>query len=313
MAKRKAHHKIAHGILLIDKPQGHSSFDVIRDLRRSTKVKKMGHTGTLDPMATGLLVLCFGEGTKLVPYLTADDKGYEAEVTFGIATDSYDADGQVLARNEPEELYSLTEEQVRSALNLFLGTQDQQPPAFSAIKVNGERLYEKARRGEDVQVPTRTVNFYELVLSSFKAAQSTVYPKAKFWVKCSKGTYIRSLAADLGKSLGIHAHLSSLRRTLAGQFKIENAHQISDITEENIKEKLTSLIHALPHTPLVELNEQAVQAVRQGKTIPCPNEVHTTEQPGLYRAQSSSGNLIALMTYEQGRLKVLRGFNLPEE
>jgi tRNA pseudouridine55 synthase len=306
----KYKHKIAHGLLLIDKPKEYSSFDVIRDLRRSTGVKKMGHTGTLDPMATGLLVLCLGEGTKLVPYLTVDDKSYEAEVTFGISTDSFDADGEVTDRNQLDELVHLNEDLVRDALAQFLGTQEQIPPAFSAIKVNGERLYEKARRGEKVVVPSRVVTFYELAFLQFFKGDGTLscLPRVHIRVKCSKGTYIRSLATDLGAKLNVCAHLTSLRRTEAGGFKIEQAVTLDKLNADTLDAHLIPLSQALPQATLLSIDELSVQALRQGKPIKAPQDIATSEL-GLCGALSANGDLVALLTYERGMLKVLRGFN----
>lgn len=311
MAKSsKYKHKIAHGLLLVDKPKEYSSFDVIRDLRRSTGVKKMGHTGTLDPMATGLLVLCLGEATKLVPYLTVDDKSYEAEVTFGISTDSFDADGEVTDRNQVEELVHLNEDLVRDALAQFLGTQEQTPPAFSAIKVNGERLYEKARRGEKVVVPSRVVTFYELAFLHFFKGDGTLscLPRAHVRVKCSKGTYIRSLATDLGAKLNVCAHLTSLRRTEAGGFKIEQAVTLDKLNADTLDAQLIPLSQALPQATLLSIDELSVKALRQGKPIKAPQDIATSEL-GLCGALSANGDLVALLTYERGMLKVLRGFN----
>ena len=310
MAHRSKNGRVAHGLVLVDKPKGYSSFDVIRDLRRSTQVKKMGHTGTLDPMATGLLVVCLGEGTKLVPYLTADDKSYEAEVTFGVATDSYDAEGEVVHRNQREELEHLTEDMLQDSLLSFLGTQEQTPPAFSAIKVNGERLYEKARRGETVTVPPRIVTFYELKLISFSRGDGSLQelPKARIHIKCSKGTYIRSLAVDLGAKLKVHAHLTMLRRTAAGGFNIEQAAQLSDIQADTLNTYLCPLSQALPQATKLAVDQASVVALRQGKSIPAPSDIPASEL-GLCCALSPQGNLVALLTYERGTLRILRGFN----
>lgn len=302
--------QVAHGLLLIDKPKGYSSFDVIRNLRRSTHIKKMGHTGTLDPMATGLLVVCLGEGTKLVPYLTADDKSYEAEVTFGVATDSYDAEGKVSDCNQPEELSHLSERMVQEALVHFIGSQEQIPPAFSAIKVKGERLYEKARRGEEVVVPPRMVTFYELRLIDFSVGDGSLenLPTARLHIKCSKGTYIRSFAVDLGSKLKVHAHLTMLRRTEAGGFNIQQATQLTEINTDSLNTYLLPLSHALPQATQLSVDQAAVTSLRQGKSIPAPQGVSAAEL-GLCCALSPQGDLIALLTYERGSLRILRGFN----
>ena len=302
--------RVAHGLLLIDKAKGCSSFDVIRDLRRQTQVKKMGHTGTLDPMATGLMVICVGEGTKLVPYLTADDKTYEAEVTFGISTDSYDAEGEIIAKNTQDELTHLNEERIERALHHFLGPQTQTPPAFSAIKVNGERLYKKARRGEEVEVPTREVIFYTLNLRSFSPQSEGSPAKVRFTVKCSKGTYIRSLASDLGEQLGVYAHLSQLRRITVGEFSLKRAQLVQEITPESLNSSLIPLIDALPALPIITLTEANLIKVKQGRAIKLPETLKHVKF-SVCRAQSFSGVLVALLKNEAESLKVLRGFNLP--
>ena len=304
---------IAHGVLLIDKPKGLSSFDVIRELRRATGVKKMGHTGTLDPMATGLLVICLGEATKLVPYLTADDKGYEAEVTFGVTTDTYDAEGDITHQAHIDQLQSLRQSSVVDQLTNFMGAQLQRPPAFSAIRVNGERLYDKARRGEKVDVPLRSVTFHHLELTRWSSVDvedmseaSLSFPKAEVTVICSKGTYIRSLAFDLGAVLGCGAHLSALRRTQAGHFKLNEAHDLKSVTSENLSRVLTPLAEALPQAPKVTLNAAEVLAVQQGKVISAPNL--DPSDVGVYRGISTEGRLIALLKKEGAQLKVARGF-----
>ena len=299
----------AHGVLLIDKPRGLSSFDVIRALRRATGIKKMGHTGTLDPMATGLLVICLGEATKLVPYLTADDKEYEAEVTFGVTTNTYDAEGDVTHRAPVEQLSMLQRVEVADALSTFLGRQSQRPPAFSAVRVDGQRLYEKARRGEAVEAPLRQVTFHQLELTNWRAIESEtgdIFPRAEVQVRCSKGTYIRSLASDLGEKLECGAHLTALRRTQAGRFCLNEAHKLESITAETILGAITPLVEALPQAPRVILDSSEVIAILHGKQIDAP-QLEPSEI-GVYRGVSVEGQLIALLQVEGAHLKVARGF-----
>ena len=296
------------GLLLVDKPSGLSSFDVIRHLRRQTGVRKMGHTGTLDPMATGLLVICLGEATKLVPYLTADDKTYEAEITFGTSTNTYDAEGEVIGRTPPEYLSSIDEDMVSQQLSQFMGEQDQRPPSFSAIKVNGKRLYQLARRGEDVQAPMRRVHFYTLNILGFEpyVEEANEYPRVRITVACSKGTYIRSLAHDLGEALGCCAHLSALRRTQAGAHTLHAAHELNQIDAEHLSEQLLPIVGALPNAPIVKLSSKQVISVRQGKAIPPPPSISPSN---IYRAISPEGELVALLKEDHGSLRVQRGIN----
>jgi tRNA pseudouridine(55) synthase len=202
------------GILLVDKAKGLSSHDVVARARRALKTRKVGHAGTLDPMATGLLVILVGRYTRLSNHLTADDKQYLAEVCFGRSTNTDDAEGETL---EEGDASSVTEERVAEVLAAFLGEQDQIPPAFSAISIGGERSYKKARRGESVKIPPRRVVFHDLALEDFSDSV------ARIRVHASKGTYIRSLARDIGQALGVPAHLCGLRRTQSGAYALEGA------------------------------------------------------------------------------------------
>ena len=289
--KRPSKH---HGLLLIDKLKGESSFDIIRSLRRSTQEPKMGHTGTLDPMATGLMIICVGEGTKLVPYLTADDKRYIGEVTFGVSTDSYDAEGEVVSTDSYERAAQLTADDLNEVLPQLSGEIEQRPPAHSAIKVNGERLYEKARRGEAVEAPLRRVTLHALKLDSFTPGTSETYPKATLSVHCSKGTYIRSLALDLGKLVGLNAHLTQLRRTSCGVFNIDQACLAEEVDEESISSHLRPLVDALPHWPLIELNSAQELALKHGQQIYLKEKRNSLHSNPI-RAMSSAGRLVALI------------------
>jgi tRNA pseudouridine55 synthase len=194
------------GLLLIDKPAGVTSFEVVRRARRAVLIRKIGHLGTLDPFATGLLPLCLQEGTKLVPYLMPEPKTYRAQVRLGVTTDTQDSTGLVVAVSEamptPEEVY-------RAAAG-FVGEVTQVPPAYSALHCRGERAYRRARRGEVVDLAPRTVTVYELTVDSVEL------PEVSLTVRCSQGTYMRTLAQDLGDALGCGAHLAALRRLAVG-------------------------------------------------------------------------------------------------
>jgi tRNA pseudouridine55 synthase len=212
------------GFLVIDKPQGWTSHDVVAKVRRAAAPRgrpdapRVGHAGTLDPMATGVLVVCLGAATRLSEWATADDKRYLAEVRLGVETDSYDADGAIVA----ERPAAVSAGQVEAALAGLRGTIEQVPPAHSAIKVGGRRLYDLARRGQAVEAPARTVTVHELRLLELDGT------RARLDVHCSKGTYVRSLAHDLGRRLGCGAHLSGLRRTASGPFRLDQAHRLED-------------------------------------------------------------------------------------
>ncbi len=212
------------GIIVIDKPAGLTSFDVIRKLRRILRMKKMGHSGTLDPMATGVLVILLGSATKLASRFLNGDKGYIGEMTLGITTDSLDAQGTKL-KSIPVNS-DVSEKQIAEAFKKFSGAIEQIPPMVSAKHHKGERLYELARKGITVDRQPVSGTVHELSLKKFTPGE---YPRAEFYCKCSKGVYIRSLAADIGDLLGFGAHLSSLRRVYSQPFSIDQARTLDEI------------------------------------------------------------------------------------
>lgn len=209
------------GILLVDKPQEWTSHDVVNLVRRRFRQNKVGHCGTLDPMATGLLVIVVGKGTKLSQKLSGDNKVYSGTVFLGTETDSQDAEGKVVAEYD---MSAVTKEQVMALEEKFIGPQEQIPPMVSALKRNGKTLHELARQGIEVEREPRPITINELKISNIEL------PKFDVYADCSKGTYIRTLAYDMGKALGGGAHLCGLRRLASGQFSIENA-----VTIETIK------------------------------------------------------------------------------
>src|ERR1700677_926577 len=202
------------GAILIDKPAGPTSHDVVDAIRRKFRIKKVGHCGTLDPNATGLLIIVLGRGTKLSEKLMGDDKVYEGTMKFGIATSSYDADGEIL---ETKPVPPLTLDQLNTLAGEFIGDQMQVPPMVSAIKKDGVPLYKLARKGIEVEREPRLVHIY-----NFRFANYTE-PLGEFKLACTKGTYIRSLAHDLGQKLGCGAHLTALRRSASGKFDVADA------------------------------------------------------------------------------------------
>lgn len=207
-------------MLLVDKPKGWTSFDVVNKIRSLFKVRKIGHAGTLDPMATGLLVICSGKKTKELDRFMGLEKEYEGEMILGARTPSFDAETPVSERRSTDDI---TEDRVRSVLSEFVGHQSQVPPMWSAVKVNGRRLYEYARKGKEVARSARDV--YIDSITSVKIAMPTV----AFTVVCSKGTYIRSLVEDVGQRLGCGAYLSALRRTRIGPYRVSDALTIEDL------------------------------------------------------------------------------------
>jgi len=208
------------GALLIDKPTGPTSQDVVDAIRRKFGIKKVGHCGTLDPNATGLLIIVLGRGTKLSEKLMGDDKVYEGAIKFGVATDSYDADGEVL---ETKTVPSLTLEQLNEAADVFIGDRMQTPPMVSAVKKNGVPLYKLARKGLEVEREPRLIHIYKFRFANYEP------PLGQFRIACTKGTYVRSLAHELGQKLGCGAHLAALRRIASGKFEVTDATKLDDV------------------------------------------------------------------------------------
>lgn len=232
------------GILLIDKPTGFTSHDVVARLRRIFQMKRIGHAGTLDPMATGLLICLLGKATKASQYLISMDKEYEGAITLGVETNSQDADGEVVATKPVPELSA---DDLTAALKGFLGDQYQIPPMHSAIKVGGVPLYKMARKGQSIEREPRFVR-----ISTFRL-QSWEPPVLQVLVRCSKGTYIRTLAHDLGQRLGCGAHLSALRRTASGDFRITGAttlEALAELSPQGRRAVLLPVADVLPSTAL---------------------------------------------------------------
>ena len=240
------------GLILLDKPQGITSFSAVNGIKRRAHEKRVGHTGTLDPMATGVLPILLGRATALSSLLLEGDKKYIAEIKLGVTTDTDDITGNVLEENQ----VNITKEQLKTALESFLGEIDQIPPAFSAIKKDGVRLYKLAREGKTVNVPSRKITVHEVDIISELNTENIV--KVEFFV--SKGTYIRSLARDLGEVLGCGATLYSLRRTKTSQFDIKDCIPLDDLTEENIENHLLSEEVVVSHLREIFVTEK--QAVR---------------------------------------------------
>lgn len=260
-----------NGILLLDKPIGITSNAALGRAKRALGIKKAGHTGTLDPLASGLLVLCFGEATKVSAFLLDADKTYEAEVCLGVETDSEDAEGEVIAR---QEVPPLGVADIEKVLENFRGEIEQVPPMHSALKHRGRRLYELARNGEQVERPARAVTIHELNLDRVEL------PKLHLTVCCSKGTYIRSLARDIGKALGCGAHLSALRRTSSQPFHINDAIELESLDQlerDPARALLLPPDQALQHLPEVRLDDQLSNRIRQGQKLAGLPERHSGE------------------------------------
>ncbi|MEE0838991.1 MAG: tRNA pseudouridine(55) synthase TruB [Acutalibacteraceae bacterium] len=246
------------GLLLINKPEGITSFKAVAILRRITDTKKIGHTGTLDPLATGVLPILIGRATGLSDYLLNSDKRYTATVKAGISTDTLDITGEVLSENEPD----FTQEKLKEALEKLTGKQLQYPPVFSAIKKDGVPLYKLARKGQEVVVQPREITVHSIKLLEFSPKEYTF----KIDVLCSKGTYIRSLCRDIGEYLGCGAVMTELTRTKTGSFSLEQCVDLDSLNTENISEYLLDEELAVEHLPCINVSEkQAVRFSNGGK------------------------------------------------
>ena len=232
--------KELEGILLVDKPRDHTSHDVVARLRGKLKMKRIGHAGTLDPMATGLLIILVGKATRVSQYLICLDKEYEGTIELGKVTDTQDADGEVM---ETRPVPPLTEADALAAIKTFLGDQYQMPPMYSAIKIAGVPLYKSARKGEEIEREPRFIRVMSWELTRF------ALPQLDFRLRCTKGTYVRTLAHDLGQKLGCGAHLSALRRTATEKFNVTQAltlDQIQALSLTEIEQRLIPARDAMP-------------------------------------------------------------------
>lgn len=272
--------KTIDGVLLLDKPVGMSSNDALQKARRLFSAAKAGHTGTLDPLASGLLPLCFGEATKFSADLLDADKAYVAKLKFGISTDSGDAEGQVIATR----YVNFGEMELRAMLPRFSGAIQQVPPMYSALKRDGRPLYELARQGIEVERQPRAVTIHALELLGFSSDE------AELRVACSKGTYIRSLAMDLGEALGCGAHLIGLRRTEVGRLHLEQAvtlEMLANLEEEKRSQYLLAPDALLQNLPRVDLDELACERFMHGNPVAAP--AHLTGRCRVYAGLSLLG------------------------
>ena len=294
-----------HGVLVVDKPSGPTSHDVVGRVRRLLRTRAVGHAGTLDPMATGVLVLGIGEGTKLLAHLTGADKSYLATVQLGAATDTLDAQGRVL---ETAPVPALEPEQIAAIAQRFLGAQAQRVPEFSAVRVDGQRLYDRARRGESVSTPERDVVVHELEL------MRVALPEIVLRVRCSKGFYVRALARDLAHALGTFGHLTALRRTHSGVFGLEDAAPPELLDREAdgavLRARLLPLSAALRGCARGVLNAAGVTDVSHGRALePSRFQACDALEPGQQPIAlvDEAGVLRALGRAEGERVLVIRG------
>ncbi|MEY3006387.1 MAG: tRNA pseudouridine(55) synthase TruB [Pseudomonadota bacterium] len=281
-----------HGILILDKPQGCSSNGALQRCKRMIDAQKAGHTGALDPMATGVLPICFGDATKFSQYLLDADKAYEATVCLGSTTDTGDAEGEIINRRGAA---MVTRALFETALEPFRGEIEQVPPMYSALKRDGQPLYKLARQGITVERQSRTIRIHRLECVDFYPGEAA---QARIVVMCSKGTYIRSLAEDIGASLGCGAHLTGLRRTAAGPFGIEQAVTMAQVEAagQALTERLLPIDAGLEGFDLCQVDEKESEKLLQGQSIKVPN----VPKNGIVRVARASSGFIGLATASEG-------------
>jgi tRNA pseudouridine55 synthase len=280
---------VVSGVLVVDKPVGLTSHDVVQIVRRGTGIRRAGHTGTLDPRASGVLVILIGPAVRLSEYVSASDKRYQATIRLGSTTDTYDSEGTITSSSEVGDI---DEQEFDEILQKFVGEMEQVPPPYSAVKVKGRKAYEMARKGEEVELEPRTINVYSLEVLEWAP------PEAVIDVYCSSGTYVRSLAHDLGKEMGTGAHLVGLRRTKSGRFTLRDAVPLRRLQEAfdqgDWYKYLIPAAEALSDWPMVELDPDEVELVRHGHRVKA-NE----DDVGWARGVSQQGDLVALLEADE--------------
>ena len=281
------------GIIIVDKPADWTSQDVTAKLRGVFQTRRIGHGGTLDPMATGLLVVFVGRATRAVEFAEGHDKAYRAGLRLGLVTDTQDITGTVLE----EKTYSVSDDELKDTLEGFKGDQLQLPPMYSAIKVGGKKLYELARKGQEVERKPREITVFELKLQSFEGNQAEIY------VHCSKGTYVRTLCHDIGAALGCGGCMAALRRVQAGEYTQEQSYTMEEILSCEAPEKLLLPVESLflKFAPMT-LTPPQEKCVRNGAAFTC------TGKEGCYRLYAQSGEFLALGEIREGKLSTVKSF-----
>jgi len=285
MEDRENIKNVVSGVLVVDKPIGLTSHDVVQVIRRGTGIRRAGHTGTLDPRASGVLVILIGPAVRLSEYVSASDKRYQATIRLGSSTDTYDSEGTVTSSASVDDI---AEDYFNEVLQRFVGEIEQVPPPYSAVKVQGRKAYDMAREGEEFELIPRIINVYSLEILEW------ALPEVVVDVYCSSGTYVRSLANDMGKELGTGAHLVGLRRTKSGRFTLRDAVPLRRLQEAfdagDWYRFLIPAAEAMADWPMVELDADQVELVRHGHRVPADPEMK-----GLARGVSQQGDLVALL------------------
>ena len=285
-----------NGILLIDKPPLWTSNDVVSKLKGVLKERRIGHSGTLDPLATGLLVVFAGRATRAVSFAESHDKRYTAGLKLGLRTDTQDISGNVISQEQTD----IKDEELDRVLSCFVGEIEQTPPMYSAVRVNGKRLYELARKGIEVERKPRKITVYSIERKGRESGDIVLD------IKCSKGTYIRTLCSDIGERLGCGACMSTLRRTEAGMFSVENAYTLDEVIREAEIGDVSSLI--LPTETIFSEYERITVSASAEAKVRNGNPVSFSAQDGTYRVCSQQGEFLALGRCENGIIKTIKSF-----
>lgn len=283
-----------NGIIVINKPKNYTSHDVVAKVKKILKLKKVGHTGTLDPNATGVLPLLLNSGTKLSKYLINHDKEYEVTLKLGIKTDTLDSEGKILEERKVDTAILQNTENIKNVLNSFVGKQEQIPPIYSAIKVKGKKLYEYARSGEKVEVQARQIEIYNIELQEVDIEKQEIV----FKVECSKGTYIRSLCEDIATRLGTIGYMKELNRTRVGSFRIEDSITLEELEKcENVNLKVITMEELLKTKEKIILNKKQLELFLNGVKLTNNN------QNGLYRIYNQDKQFIGIGVIQENKLK----------
>jgi len=285
---------IITGLLNINKPIGITSMDVVREIKKSTGIKKVGHGGTLDPMASGVIPIAIGTSTRLLEYILNGDKSYIATIELGKRTDTYDSEGKTVEKSDPQ---GISIDDIVKVLSKFNGEMTQIPPMHSALKVQGKRLYELARSGTVIERPPRNVTIYEVSLEEFNT------PNIVVGIRCSKGFYVRTFADDIGHLLGCGAFLSSLKRVSSGPFKIEDAmtldQTISMISDGNLQELILDPGSCINGAQRIQLNEETETMVKHGRAIESINESFPITDSSLAVAYDNQSRFVAILRFNE--------------
>ena len=288
------------GVIVLNKPWGKTSHDMVSFIRRLCGIRRVGHTGTLDPAATGVLPICVGKATKAAELLTAADKAYRAELVLGMTTDTQDAEGEILT----EQPAACTEEEIRKAVAEFTGEIEQIPPMYSAVRQDGKKLYELARAGITVERKKRKIKIREIAVEKIDLSKGTV----NIFVSCTKGTYIRTLCEDIGLRLGCGAYMNKLERIRSGQFFLENSYTCDELAELKDAGKLETAVipvdRLFPDFPAVCLQARQAEKVRNGVRIPYPG----LEAEKQYRLYDETNTFLAVSCYDGERLCLEKAF-----